>query len=119
PVGDLEALVLPQLVDLPDEVVHAALELELVVERDVERDRHALGGRDRPALAAAALDEHLVRLELVAGGAEAAAVELLEPAGLERLLHRPQLLAEARAEDREVRLHAQLGVDAVERDLLH
>ena len=71
-----------------------------------------------PALAAAALDEHLVRLELVAGGAEAAAAELLELARLQRLLHRAQLLAEPRPEHRQVRLHAQLRIDAVEHDVL-
>ena len=106
-------------VHLADQVVDAALELELGVERRVERDRDAVRRRDRPALAAAALDEHLVRLELVAGGAEAAAAELLELARLQRLLHGAQLLAEPRPEHRQVRLHAQLGVDAVERDVLH
>ncbi len=74
------------------------------------------GAGDRPAVAAAALDDHLVRLEVVAGGAEPAAAELLELARLERLLHGAEVLPELRPEHRQVRLHAQLGVDLVERD---
>ena len=53
------------------------------------------------------------------GGAEPAAAELLELAGLERLLHRAEILPELRAEHRQVRLDAQLRVDRVEHDLLH
>ena len=55
---------------------------ELVVEPEVERDRDAVARRDRPALAPAALDEHLVRLELVPGDPEAAVGQLLELARL-------------------------------------
>ena len=55
---------------------------QLVVERRVERDRDAVVARDRPAVEADALDEHLVRLEHVAVDLEAAAVELLELAAL-------------------------------------
>ena len=60
---------------------------ELVVEREIERDGDAVRRRDRPALLAVALDEHLVRAELVAGDAEPAAGELLELARLERGPH--------------------------------
>ena len=62
----------------------SALEHELVVERRLERDRHARVARDRPAVAPDALDEHLVRLEHVPVDPEAAAVELLELAARER-----------------------------------
>src|SRR5207249_12084743 len=74
---------------------------------------------DRPAFLAAALDDHLVRAELVPVDAEAAAVELLEAPGLERGANGGELLAELRAEDRQVRLHAQLArVDGAELDVL-
>ena len=65
PIGQLEAALLAQRVDVVDELVRLALEHELVVETEVERDRHAVARRDRPALAPASLDEHLVRRELV------------------------------------------------------
>ena len=71
-------LSLRSYLDGADQVVDARLEAELVVERRVERDRDAAVGRDRPALAADALDEDLVRLEHVAVDLEAAAVELRE-----------------------------------------
>ena len=74
---------------------------------------------DRPALLAGPLDEHLVRAELVPGGPEPAAAELLELARLQRGPHRAELLAELRAEHGQVRLDAQLGVDVAELDLLH
>ena len=64
------------------------------------------------------LDEHLLRAELVAGDAEAAAVELLELAGLQSGAHGAELLAEPRPEHGQVRLHPQLGVDVAELDLL-
>src|SRR5581483_7841626 len=78
----------------------------------------AVTRRDREALAAEALDEHLVRAELVAGGAEAPARKLLEVARLQRLLNGRQLLAEPRPEHGEIRLHAQLGFDGAQLDLL-
>ena len=56
----------------------------------------------------------------MADDAEAAAVELLELARGERRPDRAELLAEPRAEHRQVRLHAQLGgLDVAEHDLLH
>ena len=51
-VGELEAGLLAQRVDVVDQLVDAALARELVVERGVERDRDAVLGRDRPALLA-------------------------------------------------------------------
>ena len=103
------------------EVEDAALELELGVERRVERDRDAVLGRDRPALAADPLDEHLVRLELVAGrrgSGRRRAPRTRPPASAARTL--AELLAELRAEHGQVRLHAQLGrLDVAELDLLH
>ena len=63
-----------------DQVVHARLEAELVVERRVEPDRDRPVGGDDPALAADALDEHVLRLEDVAVDLEAAALELGERA---------------------------------------
>ncbi len=75
---------------------------------EVERDRDAVARRDRPALLAATLDEHLVGLELVAEDAEAPAVELLELARRERGAHGAELLAELRPERRQVRLHVEL-----------
>ena len=44
-----------------DHVEHPALEAQIVVERRVEPDGDAAVLGDRPALAAAALDEHFVR----------------------------------------------------------
>src|SRR5262249_48561725 len=117
-IDDLEALVLPHRVHLADEVVRAALELELRIERRVELDGDALRGRDRGALAAATLDEHLVRAELVPRGAEPSVAELLEVARLQCLLHLAQRGTEARPEHREIRLHAQLRVDGPELDRL-
>ena len=87
--------------------------------RGVERDGDARVAGDGPAVLAGPLDEHLVRLELVAGGAKAAALELLERARLQRGAHRAELLAELRPEHRQVRLDAQLGIDRAELDLLH
>ena len=53
------------------------------------------------------------------GRAEAAARQLLEVTGRERRAHGAQLLAELRAEHRQVRLHVQLRrLDAAELDLL-
>ena len=96
------------------------LEQQLVVERRVERDGDAVLGRDRPAVAADPLDEHLVRLEHVAVDLEAAAAELLELPALQRLAHLAQLRAELRPEHGQVRLHAQLRrLDVAELDLLH
>ena len=75
--------------------------------------------RDRPALAADPLDEHLVGLEHVAVDLEAPAVELLELARARALAHVAQRRAELRAEHGQVRLHAQLGrLDVAELDLL-
>ena len=100
-----------------DEVVRVALEEQLVVEREVERDRDTVARRDRPALLAAALDEHLVGLELVAEDTEAPAVELLELAGRERGTNGAELLAELRPERGQVRLHVELdGFDVAELD---
>src|SRR5688500_19873362 len=47
-VGDLEALLLPHRVHRVDEVVDAALRLELGVETDVERDRERVALGQRP-----------------------------------------------------------------------
>ena len=58
---------------LPDQLVDAPLAVELLVDVRVERDRDAVLGRDRPAFLPGALDEHLVRPELVPRGAEAPA----------------------------------------------
>ena len=118
-VGQLEPGVLAHRVDPVDQLVDAALERQLVVDRGVERDGDAVVAGDRPALLAGPLDEHLVRAELVPGGAEAAAAELLELARLERGPHRAELLAELRPEHGQVRLDAQLRVDVPELDLLH
>ena len=49
-----------------DQVVDAALELQLGVETGVERDGPALLRGDCPALLARPLDEHLVGPELMA-----------------------------------------------------
>ncbi len=63
------------------QLVDTRLSGELVVERRVERHRDADVGRHRPAaFTASPLDEHLVRRELVARGAEPTVVELLEVA---------------------------------------
>ena len=103
-----------------DEVVDATRADELVVELEVERDGEAVRGRDRPAVLAVALDEHLVAREVVAGDADAAVRELLEVARLERGAHRAQLLPELRPEQRQVRLHAQLArLDVPEGDVAH
>ena len=102
-----------------DEVEHPALELELGVERGVERHGDSVVGRDRPALEPSPLHEHLVRVELMTGDAEAAASELLELPRLERSSHRAELLAELRAEHGQVRLHASsVDVDVAELDVL-
>ena len=77
----------------------------------VERNRHAATGDHGPPFLAGALDEHLVRLELVPGGAEPAPVELLEVAPLQRSPDRGELLAETRSEQGQIRLHTQLCVD--------
>ena len=120
PVGQLEAALLAQRVDGVDELVRLALEQELVVEPEVERDRDAVARGDRPALAAAALYEHLVRVELMSRDLEAAVGQLLEVARRERLAHGAELLAELRAELRQVRLHPELDrLDGPELDLLH
>src|SRR5207237_5997037 len=66
-----------------NQVVDAPLPHELVVERRVERDGDAVHRGDRRSVSARALDEHLVRLELVTGRAEAPAAEILEVASLE------------------------------------
>ena len=110
---------LAQHVHLVDAVEQPPLEQQLVVERRVERDGDAVLARDRPALAADALDEHLVGLEHVAVDLEAAAVELLELAALQPLAHVAQRRAELRPEHRQVRLDAQLRrLDLAELDLL-
>src|SRR5437868_2736931 len=96
-VGQLEACLLAQRVHLSDQVVDTALEAQLVVEPRVEGDGQAVRRGDREALAAAALDQHVARVELVARGAEPALAELLEIAGGERLLHRAELATESRA----------------------
>src|SRR6266516_3037916 len=115
----LGAVLLPKPVDLVDQVAHPALELELGIERQVERDGEPVLTGDGPALLAAPLDDHLVRAELVPVDPEAAVVELFEASGLERGTNGGELLAELRAEDRQVRLHAQLArVDLAELDFL-
>src|SRR5204863_7491409 len=74
---------------------------------------------DRPALAPAPLDEHLVRCELVRAAPEPAIRQLLELAGRERFPHRAELLAELGPQLRQVRLHLQLDrLDRAELDVL-
>ena len=103
-----------------DEVVDAALAHELLVQPRVERDCHTVGGRDRPALLAAALDEHFLGTQVVTRGAEAAATQLLELACLERRPYRDQLGAKLWPEQAEVGLHSELArLDRTEDDLLH
>src|SRR5207302_769609 len=82
--------------DLVDQVAHAAFQLKLRIEGQVERDGEAVLASDRPAFLAPALDDHLVGSELVGVDAEATTFELLEVAGLEGRPDRPQLLAELR-----------------------
>ena len=97
-----------------------ALEEQLVVERRVERDRHAVLARDRPALAADTLDEHLVRARARARRPRSArpSSSSNSPA-LQLLAHVAQRRAELGPEHRQVRLHAQLGrLDLAEVDLL-
>src|SRR5205814_4141270 len=76
PVGQLEARILAHRVDLVDHVEHLALETQLVVERRVETDRDTVVLGDRPALAAAALDEDLVGRELVSADTDVPVGEL-------------------------------------------
>ena len=97
-IGQREPRFLPHGVDPVDEVVDPALAPELVVQPRVERDRHAVGGRDRPAFLATPLDQHLLRAQVVPRRSEAAAGKLLELSGFECLAHRDQLSAELRAE---------------------
>ena len=119
-VGQLEPGLLAQRVHAVDEVVDATRADELVVEMEVERNGDAVRGRDRPAVLAVALDEHLLAREVVAGDANAAVLELLEVARLERGPHRAQLLPELRAEQRKVRLDTELArLDVPEGDLAH
>src|SRR5215212_3833594 len=87
PVGQLEALFLAHRVDLVDQVEHERLELELRVERRLERNRDAVVTCDGPAFLAALLDEDLLRPELVLADSEAAAVELIEFAARQRFSH--------------------------------
>ena len=64
------------------------------------------------------LDEHLVAREFVTRDADAAVVQLLEVAGLERRAHCTELPAELRPEQRQIRLHAKLArLDVPEGDL--
>ncbi len=120
PVGQLESLLLAHRVDLVDQVEDERLELELGIERGVERDSDAVGACHGPPLLAGSLDQDLVWGELVLGDSEAAAVELVELAARERLAHVTQCRAELRAEQRQVRLHAELArLDVAELDLLH
>ena len=118
-VGDREPALPAQHVHLVHAVEQARLEHQLVVERRLERDRDAAVARDRPALAADVLDEHLLGLEHVPVDLEPAAVELLELAARELLADRAEPRAELRPEHRQVRLHAQLRrLDLSEHDLL-
>src|SRR5579884_588066 len=119
PVGELEALLLAERVHAIDELVRLALEHELVVEAEIERDRDAVARGNRPPLAPSALDEYLVGLELAPGDAEPTLRQLLELARRERLADGSELLAELRAELGQVRLHAQLDrLDGAELDVL-
>src|SRR5918996_2271387 len=118
PVGDLKAGLLPERVDLVDEVEHAPLELELGIDRRIDPDREAL--RVRPARLLLALDDELVRLELVARRAYASTLERLEVACLEGLLDVAQRPAELRAEQPQVRLVVEAHGGLIEDlDLLH
>src|SRR5690348_6931958 len=107
-VGELEPCLLAQRVDTVDQLVHAALATQLVVELRRHRNRDGFVGGERPALPCAPFDEHLLRAELVPVHADAAAPELLELAGFERGTDGAELLAELRPEQREVRLDADV-----------
>ena len=87
-----------------DRLACPALELELRIERQVERDRQAVLARDRPAFLASALDDHLLGRELMAVDSQAPAVELLELTGLELRAQGTELLAQLRPEQGQVRL---------------
>ena len=65
-VDRLEARVLAHAVHAVDQLPGTALELELGVERELERNREAVVACDRPALLAAPLDQHFLGRELVA-----------------------------------------------------
>src|SRR5919201_6671896 len=92
PVGQVEAGVLAQRVDAVDQVAGAALQLELLVQGEVERDREAVLAGDGPAFLAVTLDQHLVGAEVVAVDAEPSVAQLLEVTRLERRSHRAELL---------------------------
>ena len=120
PVLDRRTRVLAGIVHKVDEVVHATLPHQRVVECRVERNRHAVPGRDGPSRLPGAFYEHLVRAELVVADAESSARKLLELAGVEQGAHLSELGAEAGAEHGQVRPHLQVGgVDCAEHDLLH
>ncbi len=120
PVGQLEPLLLAHPVHAVDQVEHAALELELRVERRVERDGDAVLRRRPPSPRGRALDEHLVGASSCPAARKPPSVELLELSRCERRAHGAELLAELRAEHRQVRLHAELRrLDRAELDLLH
>ena len=101
-----------------DELVDTALAVELRIDLGLERNRHAVLGRNRPTLAARALDQHVLRLELVPCRAKTPTLELLEITLLECGANLAELLAKTRAERGQVWLHPQLRVDRREDDLL-
>ena len=119
PVRELETGLAAHRVHLVDQVEHASLEAQLVVEARVERDGEAVVRRDRPALPADPLDEHLVGPEHVAVDAERPVFERVEAAFLQRGANLGQRRAELRPEHAQVRLHAQLArVDLAPLDVL-
>src|SRR5581483_5506034 len=101
PVGQLEPALLPQRVQRVDDVVRAPLPLEVLVELEVEPDGDPL--RVGPAALLRALDEQLVRPELLPGRPDAPLPQLLELVRLERRPHLAEPRPELRAEHGEVR----------------
>src|SRR5439155_12509300 len=112
--------ILAHRVQLMDEAENAALELELCVERGVERDGDVTVSGHRPPLLPGPLDEHFFGSEVVPRCSEPAAGKLFELVRLESRPNSAELLPELGAEHGQVRLHAQLrGLDVPELDLLH
>ena len=98
PIRELEPRLLAHRVGRVDELVDAALALELVVDHGGQRDRDAVRGSDGEAFLPVAFNEHVGRAELVPCNTEPALRELLEVAGLERLPHGAELVPQARPE---------------------
>ena len=123
PVGQREPVRLAAVVDDPDDLARDALGAEVVVEREVERDRVRTVLREREVLVLLGADLDVVGLELhtfavdvervgtllVEGAAHLAAVD-----DFEQRLHAVRELAEARAEGAEVR-HDAVRQESFER----